>query len=256
MLSTDAYAFLNIRDPVCAWATYRSVLVCAQPRPGFLSVWSAGILRMDDAARINRELVLESVRASQFPERISRLRGMFCFLDVTSAEKACSWSTGPNSHFRPEFLAELSLSEAGERRDRLDSNWISFAPRTDQGYLTTIDWVPHCWAGTPYPGHTPVWETLIDGRLIVLGTTLKERAYQIIKTNFPASLAFLEIGRQAAWVGSDLGNVFAYLREDGDDLVLEYALDMRDAEDPAFLEKLQQLKQDGHPINWADLTPI
>jgi hypothetical protein len=34
MLTTDAYAFLNINDPVCAWATYRRVLVSAPEEPG------------------------------------------------------------------------------------------------------------------------------------------------------------------------------------------------------------------------------
>jgi len=73
LLRTGAYAFLNIRDPLCAWATYRGTLVCAPAQAGFLSVWSAGILRADDPARISRELILESIRAARHPERISRL---------------------------------------------------------------------------------------------------------------------------------------------------------------------------------------
>jgi hypothetical protein len=31
MLSTDAYAYLNVDDPICAWAAYRSVLVSVAP---------------------------------------------------------------------------------------------------------------------------------------------------------------------------------------------------------------------------------
>jgi hypothetical protein len=175
-LSTDAYAFLNINDPVCAWATYRGTLVSAPEAPGFLSVWSAGMLRADDPARISHELMLETVRATRHPGRVSRLRGMFCFMHLQSAQQALSWSTGSTNHFRPEFLAQLHLGEAGHRRERLDSNWITYAPRDSNGYLTSSDWIDRYWEGEPYPGQTPIWETIVDGRLIVLGTGLRERA--------------------------------------------------------------------------------
>jgi hypothetical protein len=256
MLTTDAYAFLNIRDPLCAWATYRGTLVSAPAHPGFLSVWSAGMLQADDPARISRELLLEAVRAQHYPAHVSRLRGMFCFLDRQSAEQACTWNTGPGSHFCAEFLAELHLGgEAGARRDRLDSNWITYAPTDANGYLTSYDWIQQYWAGKPYAGQAPLWETLVDGRMIVLGTALRERAYQVMKRRFPESLTFLEVARLAGWVGSDLGNVSAYLKEEGDDLVLGYLMDMREANDPAFIAKIQQLKDEGHPINWMDIAP-
>jgi hypothetical protein len=245
MLTTDAYAFLNINDPVCAWATYRAVLVSAQDAPGFLSVWSAGMTRMESPQRLAREFALEQYRRQFHPKKISRLRGMFCFLDLGSAERALSWG-GPANHFRAEYLAELNLTEAGECRDRFDANWVTDQPG---------DWIAHYWAGEACPGKTPIWETLVDGRLLVLGTDLRTRAYDVIKRRFPDSLTFLEIARMAAWVGSDLGSVSAFLREEGDDLVLSYLMDMRDAENPEFIENLQKYKDEGNPINWADITP-
>jgi hypothetical protein len=255
MLSTDAYAFLNITDPLCAWATYRGKLVCAPSEPGFLSVWTAGTMRADNPARIDREFKLEHTRLAQFPDRISRLRGMFCFLDIASAEHACaSWASSAD-HFRAEYLAELHLGEAGPKRDRLDSNWITHAPENEEGFLTGIAWIPSYWAGEPYPNATPIWETLVEGRMIVLGTSLREQAYAAIKRRFPDSLTLLEIARQAAWVGSDLGNICAWLRQDGAALVLKYYMDMRDAENPDVLGALEQLKRSGHPINWADMAP-
>lgn len=66
---------------------------------------------------------------------------------------------------------------------------------------------------------------------------------------------FLEIARQAACVGSDLGNICAWLGRDGAALVLKYYMDMRDAENPDVLGALEQLKRSGHPINWADMAP-
>jgi hypothetical protein len=254
-LSTDAFAFLNVNHPLCAWDTYRSVLVCAEDNTGYVSVWSAQTLRHNQPDRIVRELFLERVRKAHFEERISRLRGMFCFLDISSAERACNWATNSRSHFRPEYLAELHLKSATSRRDRLDANWIAYQPAQDEDGHLDGSWAYKYWAGDPCPGHEPIWETLVDGRAIVLGTKLRERAYEIIKKAFPDSLMFLEIGRMAAVVGSDLGNVFAVLQEVGSDLILGYQQDMRDADDPDFIRRLEELKASGHPINWADMAP-
>jgi hypothetical protein len=253
MLATDAYAFLDINNPVCAWATYRGALVCAPENPGFVSVWTAGLIRASVPGRMNFEAAVEAVRIAQFPHLISRLRGMFCLPDAESAKRACSWDQARGTHFQPEYLAELSLSEAGARRDRFDANWITYAPKDEAGYLIDGGWIQNYWVGEPYPNKEPIWETLVDGRLIVLGTDIRQRAYATIKSEFPDSLMFLEIARQAAWVGSDLGAITALIRSEAEEMVLDYAMNMVDAENLKFLEKLSASRESGHPINWADM---
>lgn len=256
MLATDAYAFLDIDNPLCAWATYRGTLVSAPTtHPGFVSVWTAGILRANDPSRVSFELAIEEVRTKHFPHRISRLQGMFCLPDIESAKRACLWDCARKTHFQPSYLAELSLIEAGDRRDRLDANWITHAPINKAGFLTDITWIPQYWAGDPYPDESPTWETLVDGRLIVLGTDIRERAYAAIKAEFPESLMFLEIARQAAWIGSDLGAVAALLRREDGDIILDYAMNMVDADNPEFLSRLAALQESGHPINRGDMKP-
>jgi hypothetical protein len=255
MFETDAYAFLDVDNPFCAWATYRGALVCAPERPGFLSAWTAGLIRAGNAGRISFESAMEDVRLRQFPNRISRLRGMFCMPDAESAMRACSWNAGNNSHFQPEFLAELSLSEAGPRRDRLDANWITFAPTDMSGYLTDFSWISNYWEGSPYPGKEPIWEILVDGRLWVIGTDIRDRAYSAVRTEFPDSLMFLEIARQAVRIGSDLGSISAFTHTEANDLVLDYCLNMEDANSPELHRKLHALKESGHPINFADMKP-
>lgn len=249
MLATDAYAFLNIDNPLCAWATYRGTLVCVPDAPGFISVWTAGLIRADNPGRLASELAVEAVRVAQFPDRISRLRGMFCFSDAESAGRARSWG----GHFDLQFMAELSLTEAGARRDRLDANWITNAPTDAAGYLTDYSWIQNYWAGDPYPNEEPIWETLVDERLIILGIDIRQRAYSAIKSEFPNSLMFLEIARLAARVGSDLGTISAFLRTEGNEMEMEYFMNMMDAESPEFLGKLTALRESGHPINWADM---
>ena len=255
MLATDAYAYLDIDNPICAWATYRGALVCAPDDRGFVSVWVAGLLRRNDPGFTSVQAALEDVRVHQFPHRISRLRGMFCFPDVESAERARSWDKKGETHFQPKYLAKLSLSDAGDRRDRLDANWITYAPVDAAGYLTDHDWIPKYWAGEVYPDQEPIWETLVDGRLIVLGTDIRQRAYEVTKSEFPDSLMLLELSRQAAWVGSELGTISSLIRREGDEIVLSYAMNMVDAENPVFLEKLAALRKSGHPINLADMKP-
>jgi hypothetical protein len=252
MLSTDGYVFLSINDPVCAWAAYRGVLVSPPEQPGFISVWTAKMLKSQEHSHLRREFALERIRAAEFPRRISRLRGMFCFPDIRSAEMACAWSSDPNSHFRAEFLAELNLNEAGSRRDRLDSNWITYA--TPQS-VDDPNWARSYWRGEPFPRMEPVWEILVDGRITILGTELREHAYKAIRRWFPESLLLLEIGRQAGWIGSNLGNTCAYLSRENDDYVLKYLMDMYDAENPRFLKRLTSLRREGHPINWEDMRP-
>jgi hypothetical protein len=181
---------------------------------------------------------------------------MYCFLDVESAERAAALWGSFRNHFRPEFLAELHL-QTSFSRDRLDSNWITFSPRDENGFFLTDDlnWIDRYWGGESFPDRLPIWETLLEGRMIVLGIELRNRAYDVIREKFPNSLGILEIARQAAWVGSDLGNTAAWLAEEGDDIALHYLLDMRDATNPDFLKKLDQLKKENHPTNWSDLRP-
>jgi hypothetical protein len=255
MLATDAYAFLDVDSPLCAWATYRGALVCAPDKPGFISVWTAGLMRSSDPGRMNFEAAIEAVRAAQFPHRVSRLRGMFCLPDAESAKRACSWDQERRTHFQPEYMAELSLTEAGTRRDRLDANWITNAPTDTDGYLTSSSWIRDYWAGDPYPNKEPIWETLVDGRLIVLGAGIRQRAYAAVKSEFPNSLMLLEIARQAAWVGSDLGAIFAFVKIAENEMVLDYVMNMVDADSPGVLGRLVALRESGHPINWADMKP-
>jgi hypothetical protein len=196
-----------------------------------------------------RELALEQVRRAEFPEKISRLRGLYCFLAIEDAERAANQWSG--NHFKPEFLAELHLGEADAGRDKHDANWIAQPNLSGDTHA-----IREYWAGEACPGHAaPIWETLVEGRAVVLGTTLRERAYEIVKANAGDTLTFLEIGRLAAWAGSDLGNICGCLVEEGDDVALHYLMDMRQAADPDLLAKMDGLIKSGHPVRWGDIQP-
>ena len=189
---------------------------------------------------------LERVREQHFPQKISRLVGMFCFLDSACADRAMDWP----GHFCKENLAELNLSEAAGR-DRLDANWIAHASAVG----LNEEWMLRYWQGEPYPDAAPVWETLVRGKVVVLGTGLRERAYQVVKAHWPGSLMLLEVSRLGAWIGSDIGSIGVFMAEGPRDYEFKFLLNMCDAGDERFLERLRQFMSGDHPVNWADIGP-
>ena len=250
MCKTDGFAFLDICRPYVAWATYRGILLTPPktrvPGGRFVSWWLANLLR--DPLHLERELSLERVREQRFRERTSRLVGMFCFPDKGCADRATDWG----GHFREENLAELSLGEV-TGRDQMDSNWIAFANPRAVG--PNEEWMRRYWSGEPYPDAEPVWEMLVEGKVAVLGTELRERAYRVVKDQWPDSLMLLEISRLGAWIGSDIGSIGVFMAESPRDYRFKFRLDTRDASDAGFLEHLRQLMSSEHPVNWADIRP-
>ena len=93
--------------------------------------------------------------------------------------KARSTHLPPGPVRRTTFGRSISPSFTSERLDvsatGSNSNWITHAPVNEEGFLTEVAWIPSYWAGEPYPNATPIWETLVEGRMIVLGTSLPSK---------------------------------------------------------------------------------
>lgn len=256
MLTTDAYAYLDVdANPLCAWATYRGILITPPAEAGFVSVWTAGLLGRSEPRSLALENALERWRLRLCPDRVSRLQGLFCFPDQESAKRALQWSGG-RDHFEEPFLTQLNLSEATSVRSRMDANWITHAQARANGSLENEDWIARYWGGEAYPDAEPIWETIVQGRIIVLGTEIRERAYRTISEAFPESLCLLEIARLAAWIGSDLGAICAWMTNDGDQYKVQYLMNLKDANDPDFINSLRELKKSGYLVNNADITPF
>jgi hypothetical protein len=249
----QAFAYLDIDHPVVAWGAYRGVMVSAhaeaRPPEAPVSMMFAGMIQHENNARLHNEFLIERVRAEKFSQQVSRLTGMYFFTDVAQAEAALPWG----GHFRTENLAELEVHPVGPFR-KVDANWITHAKLDGNGRIDTAatEWIEKYWAGEPF-SDSPVWETIVDGRAIILGTELRQRAYNHVAQAFPNALDTLEVARLAAAVDSDLGQTTAWItRTAADRFRLAYYLDMRDAEKPEFLGRLG--KHEG-PRNLKDLAP-
>ncbi len=166
-----------------------------------------------------------------------------------AARAACLWG----GQFCEANLVEVNVGKAIPSH-KFDSNWITYYSHII-GDRAAPSWMQQYWRGDPCPNHNPIWENLIEGRAIILGTDIRKRAYEIIKTRFPESLGVLEIARIAAWLDNDLGNVTAYLLEEEGMIAMHYLMNWKDANDPSFLKSIDEFKKSGHPINYNDLGP-
>ena len=172
------FAYLDIENPICAWATYRGKLALPPNDSGFVSVWLTGLVRSGDSARYQREVALEIVRSAKFPQNISRLRCIFCFETKNLALKALAWGGDGRNHFQQDSLAELSFEEPIPAFQRFDANWISHSDGLNK---SETSWMESYWAGDPFPGANPHWETLCVGNLTVHDVEIRRRAYENLR---------------------------------------------------------------------------
>lgn len=249
----QAFAYLDIDHPVVAWGVYRGILVSAhaeaRPPQAPVSMMFASMIQHQNNARLHNELLIEGVRAQRFSDRVPRLTGMYFFVDIAQAYAAQSWG----DHFRRENLVEVEVRPV-RPYSKVDANWITYAECDSAGRMdrARTDWIEKYWAGESFSDQ-PVWEIIVDGRAVIFGTEVRERAYANIVRAFPNALDTLEIARLGAAVGSDLGNTVAWITcVTPDRFRLAYYLDMRDADNPEFLDRLG--KHDG-PKNMKDIAP-
>jgi hypothetical protein len=230
------FAFLNVDNPWIAWLVYRGEMVSAEAaNAGGLSVWHANYLI--DAANAGRraqyyktEMAVEIARSQSFPDNVSRLSGLYFFEDVKSAKRAGQRWDG---NFREEHLAEIELVSTPQI-SRYDSEWITHGMGSkDQS------WIPNYLSGVPM-GQNPLWELLVEGRGFVLGTRVRERAYETVQRTWPKSIGLLELSRVAVELNSDLGLICPFLSTDSDKVRLTLQLSFSDANNPEFLDRLSK----------------
>ncbi len=245
------FAFVDVEKPDVAWGTYRGVLVSANAEYSSpncpVSMMFAGIVRSQNNIRLHNEFLIEQYRQLHFAHCNSRLTGMYFFEDRYSAECAYEWG----GHFSSENLTEMLLFSSTPV-SRHDANWITFAPLECNGKITNEDWILNYWSGNPFPEKNPIWEIIAQGRAAICGAEIRLRAYETLRLNFPLSLGLLDISRVAAELGSDFGILAPWLIRNEDGSVnLTIHVDMRDANNSEFLDKLKNYPG---PRNYTDLA--
>jgi hypothetical protein len=246
------FIYLDINHPLVAWETYRGILISANQiendEEKHPSMMLAGMIRVNNNTRLANELLIEQIRSNEFPEKVSRLQGLFLFRDIESAQKATAWG----GFFIKENLVEVDAYTEIEPK-KLDANWITHLKRHN-GIITedSIDDIRKYWSGEPFDSN-PCWEYLINGSIKIIGTTVRKRAYELIKKSMPTSLGFLELSRLALLLNSDLGHCIPWIRRvSPTEFELCFIMDFKDAKSEVFLKKLESYNG---PKNTGDLNP-
>ncbi len=230
----SAYVFFDIENPLVAWLVYRGQITSvARVLPGALSIWHTERLRssLDNPQPYWTERAIEHVRRMSFADSVSRLNGFYAFPDEETACRAAqSWD---GRVFRRARLSKIAISP-GSRISQYDSEWIS---RDFEGGPDS--WISQYLSGRPR-GTSPTYELLVDGTATVLSTDLRASAREVVSRTWPEAMRFLEFARLGAELNSDMGVIVALAMNDGHKLEIKYYLNMVDADNPDFLERLRQ----------------
>lgn len=145
---------------------------------------------------------LELVRFMEFPEKISRLQGLFFFEDPKEFEKV--------KHLPPfnrGQLIECSIEPGSYSRH--DMNWITYYSCNGDSYPE--NWYNLYWEGKKCPfseNGVPVWECITNKTILILDTEIRKKLYtDIIKEN-DAYAIVLQMGSMAVNFGYAIGSCF------------------------------------------------
>lgn len=260
MVTKIVWTYLNIADPVVAWETYRGILISPDcykinDNPA-LSFWQLKLLKNMQSIQAINEIKLEIVRQQFYSDKISRFRGFYYFENQEIAEEAAKlWKI---AYVNPFCLIEVGI-DTNSMYSRMDSNWITYYLAREN---SNDDWMHNYWKGEVCPHYeSPIWELLVATRGYIFETELKQRAYENIKNNNPTTiLPMLEQARLAAYLESDLGHICPYIIKSDTNLYkVIYVMDMHDAKNPEYLNKLKNYIEDpknASSINYEDLKLI
>lgn len=119
------------------------------------------------------ELELESFRRLHYPNKVSRLNGLFLFESKIEAEENPRYWGG--NHFSEEYLTEVGFLTRETEFSKYDSKWITNYKKGD------IDLLHSYFSGKPYDS-SPQWEIVAYGKGVIWNRELRQKAYdQIIK---------------------------------------------------------------------------
>ena len=189
----------------------------------------AGMFQCEARTRFYNESLIEEIRAKEFPEQISRLRGLYFFPTKEDAKAAIS--QGWDAHFSEQNRLELRLYP-NQPITKVDANWITHEKTDGHGRIDAndLDWIRAYWRGETCPcTQAPAWELIAVGEAVVLDVEVRRRCYDRLRQLFPDSWVPIEMSHLAGEVGTRGGLIAPSIRRiDDEQAVLCYV--WRDAE--------------------------
>lgn len=187
-MNITLYAYLDITHPFVAWevAIGRIKSVDDNNPEGFgISQWQYSLLSEYVNHGLNQrfinELMLEHIRQKCYPQRVSRLQGVYFFESEEDANNALDrW----NMPYKKKYISAVKFS--ANKLTKVDSEWI-----TNKFFSTSdIRWMNRYWEGEVY-GEAPLYEILASGIGVILNYDLRIEAYKRIINLWPESTFLL-----------------------------------------------------------------
>lgn len=201
------YAYLNTSDNMCRWNIAKGIIYPAKSQASYISFFLNSRLRKDKKF-LELENKLELVRRQLFPNKISRLTGLFVFDSQDEAKKAEKLDI---KHFQNALLSEMYPLYIQRENTRLDMNWITYHEKHKDS-----KWIEKYWNGEIYPNEEPIFETILNSPLIVGNLDLREAAYENIKRDGIIKDEFIfRFSVYASMFGSNLGQMEFFIHKCG-----------------------------------------
>ncbi|KJV50156.1 hypothetical protein VH86_03060 [Pantoea sp. BL1] len=189
MVGRKLYAYLNINNPMVAWevAIGRIESICNDGNEFGVSIWHYNLLKNYlSGSRIiesRNEYELELIRMLHFPEKVSRLKGVYFFESREMAECALErWRLKPLSR----FITEVEFF--GDNYTNVDSEWITTYLNVEEDIHS--DWMKKYWSGETM-GVRPLTEVLASGVGLVHDKTFRSEAIRSVYEQWPTSSILL-----------------------------------------------------------------
>lgn len=240
-----AFAYLDINHPLVAWETAIGRLRSANPtkKESFhVSMWMYSRLRRlatsGEKGPIDSELRLEEIRLTEFPEKVSRLQGIYLFESLEDCKNAIPrWGIKCS----PDYISEIEFDAMNVTR--LDSEWITHYSNSKEK-----NWMSSYWSGETV-GERPLTELIAHGTGIILNRDLRVKAYAKILSKYPEStylLASATCGYQYESL-DELAVMIPAIVAEGTRLKGGFLLDMRqfDREQKAIIRSVETAKRMG-----------
>lgn len=245
-----AFVYLDVEDPRIAWLAYRGLITSSdntEANLGNISWHVFNTLSRGVTASLRREGKLEACRVRSFPSKLSRLTAVYAYPNIEAAERG---SEGSGKFHRENLVA---IHPAGDfRREEYDSEWASNFDSLDAETAASSYW-------SGEKSKKPLPELLLQGRFWIYGTTVRKRAYEVIKKRGQSSLAMLELARLAPEFGCDLGAIAPWVRKRDDGVpILTSILKYAEAEGLELFKQvlLRRARDKNFQIDWQALKPL
>lgn len=248
------YAYLDITNPMVAWEVAIGRLQSVGGYNQFgVSLWFYNLMNRfissNDAQKAIYELKLELIRQHYYPEKVSRLKGVYFFETKEMAEMALQrW--GMQRHNK--FITEVEFF--GDNFTSVDSEWITSCLGNSESVQD--DWMHKYWSGDTMWSN-PLTEVLASGFGLVHDKQLRSLAIEQVYNSWPTSSILLN----ASIAGFALRNFREICRIKPaitmDDGIVEgkYYIDMNEFNNnqPQIIEAMKEMFADG--CNLINIIP-